>query len=520
MKLKLRTCLLLLILFFSVGLSRETAGAQTSKSATEVTKELQIGWNLGNQFDCWNPDKNATVTETSWGSPTVTKELIHEVKKAGFQAIRIPVTYYNHMDANDQIDSAWLKRVGEVTQWVLDENMYCIINVHHDTGSAGWLTADAATVDANTKRLSVMWEQIAHYFKNYDEKLIFEGYNEILNLQKKWNYAGESSYDAANRLNQTFVNTVRATGGNNATRFLKVNTYAASSAKEVMKHFVLPTDTVRDRLFVGINCYNGAGVPETFADIDACFTQKGIPVIISEFGRTNTNNEPARKAYVTQYLTFAQKYHIPCFWWDDSQTCASASWVRNYALMNRRTVTWYFPDLVQTLVSFAKNHTQDQPSDTANAGSNTLKPSSEPSQTPEAPSTDAASDKNTISVKPLRAASLSKASNWKSGNYTESAAAYRTRSSRYCTKDLYTCNGGEKLTYQNKDKSCRLAIRQLNKTKQVIQSSNLSSGKCIKLKKGTSYVVFVLYHRDDSGKKEHFKTIFAKDKISFTLKKA
>lgn len=504
MKQKLRTCLLLLILFFTVGLSRETAGAQTNKSATEVTQELQIGWNLGNQFDCWNPNKNATVTETSWGSPTVTKELIHKVKEAGFQAIRIPVTYYNHMDAKDQIDPAWLDRVGEVTKWVLDEGMYCIINVHHDTGHAGWLTADEATVDANTKRLSVLWKQIATYFKNYDEKLIFEGYNEILNLQKKWNYAGESSYDAANRLNQAFVDTVRATGGKNTARLLKVNTYAASSSKEVMKHFVLPNDSISDRLFVGINCFNSAGVAETFEGINECFTQKGIPVIISEFGATNKNNEAARKAYVTEYLTCAQKYQIPCFWWDDSQTCASASSVCNYALMNRRTTTWYFPDMIQTLMSFVKIE----------------EPSLGLPQTPTAPSTDATPDQNTASIKQLSTSSLRKVSNWKSGNYSESSADYRTRSSRYCTKCLYSCKGGEKLTYKNKDKSCQLAIRQLNKKKKVIQSSSLASGKSIKLKKDTRFVVFVLYYQDDSGKKDQFKKLFSKNKITFTLKKS
>ena len=208
-----RVVLGIITILFLVGSAENIYGEETAK---EVVDSIGMGWNLGNQLDCWNSNKNSSVDETAWGNPSVSKQLINEVHNAGFNSIRIPVTYYNHMDDEYNIDKKWLDQVAKIVQYVIDNDMYCIINVHHDTGSDGWLTADATTITQNKKRLAYMWKQIATYFKEYDGKLIFEGFNEILNTSKKWDYAGTTTYDATNQLNQTFVDTVRKSGGKNA----------------------------------------------------------------------------------------------------------------------------------------------------------------------------------------------------------------------------------------------------------------------------------------------------------------
>ena len=200
-----------------------------------------------------------------------------------------------------------------------------------------------------------LWTQIATHFKNYDNRLIYEGFNEVLNNDNKWSYAGQESYTAMNILNQAFVDAVRACGGYNETRCLIVNTYAASAEANVMNGFVLPQDSVTDRLIVGIHNYQTSGISKMFSTINDTFVSKGIPVIIGEFGIPNYKSMSERYTYIEDVISNAKNYGIPCLWWDDSQTCTDANSVKNYALINRRSLTWYFKDLADYMVEMAQS---------------------------------------------------------------------------------------------------------------------------------------------------------------------
>ena len=244
------------------------AQADDFETATQAVANMKVGWNLGNTLDAnsgsldnmwieaWT-DRSPSAYETAWGQPVTTREVIRMMKRAGFNAIRVPVTWWPHMEATfnsvtwnsqteslnpwdpdadpigTQIDEEWMARVQEVVDYVIDEGMYCILNVHHDTGtySTSWIKASMDNYYKKKDTFAAIWTQIANRFKDYDEKLIFEGYNEVLDPYNSWCYSslGMGSYnasvanDAYNAINsyaQLFVNTVRATGGNNAQRNL------------------------------------------------------------------------------------------------------------------------------------------------------------------------------------------------------------------------------------------------------------------------------------------------------------
>lgn len=276
MKINMKHLILLLLMGLCLAV---TASAGDFESAREAVKNMKVGWNLGNTLDgnsgdtlcMWQEaNKQRTVKdyETMWGQKVTEPELFKMMKEAGFNAIRVPVTWYPHMEAtfadvrgyNDpkqgwsytpwmpskddigtKIQEAWMKRVHEVVDYVVSQGMYCILNVHHDTGAANtaWLIADEAVYAAQRERFEAVWTQIAEEFRDYDEHLLFEGYNEMLDVKRSWCFASfaadggynqaiaTSAYNAINGYAQSFVNAVRATGGNNAQRNLVVCTYGA-----------------------------------------------------------------------------------------------------------------------------------------------------------------------------------------------------------------------------------------------------------------------------------------------------
>lgn len=183
--------------------------------------------------DCYT-DAALTVPEQyewAWGNAPADAQTICDIKDAGFDAVRLPVTWGQHCDSDMNIDSAWLARVREVVDEILANDMYCVLNVHHDT-NLGWLNADMSEVDY--QRFEKLWKSIANAFADYDEMLLFEGYNEINGKDSSgetiWGFyegrtaENQKDYDrciaAANRLNQLFVDTVRASGGRNVERVL------------------------------------------------------------------------------------------------------------------------------------------------------------------------------------------------------------------------------------------------------------------------------------------------------------
>lgn len=314
------------------------------ETAAECVANMRIGWNLGNSLDCtgvWISKSDSQNFETAWGNPVVTQELIHVVKESGFHAVRVPVTYLEKLDENGKVDEKWLARVKEVVDYVLAEDMYCIINVHHDTGGGeeAWLRADREMYESGmSEKYIYLWEQIADYFKDYDEKLLFEGFNEILDKNSSWGGSDQESYDTVNRLNQLFVDTVRKSGGNNAYRNIIVLTYGASSAASQVGGFLVPEDTAGNHLIAEVHIYDPArfcnGEDEIWDDADESaldkiferlnekiITAQRVPMIVGEFGsqdKFNTDAYTAERAeYASYFVTTAKKYSITCFWWDD-----------------------------------------------------------------------------------------------------------------------------------------------------------------------------------------------------------
>ena len=342
------------------------------ESAEEAVKNFGAGYNIGNTFDSCGTwlSSNASVKsfETAWGNPQVTEEYIKTLKKQGIGAIRLPVTWYLNMDKNNTIRKAWLDRVQEVVDWILDNDMYCIINVHHDTGTEGWIIASDSGYKNAKDKFGKIWEQVAERFKDYGDHLIFECMNETLNDADDWNATDAASRKAITKYQQLFIDKVRASGGNNATRNLVVSTYAASSNTTIINDFVLPKDTVEGHLIMEVHNYDPQGftwknatwtkMRDTWGtdqdkrDIDnfmktlsAKAKKLGVPVIIGEFGSQDKKNDKDRAAHAGYFVKSATDRGIRCFYWDDGG---------EYILINRSTNAILHSTILKALVDNAK----------------------------------------------------------------------------------------------------------------------------------------------------------------------
>lgn len=279
------------------------AEAADFETAKEAAKNMGVGWNLGNTLDAANWDGkdgwNWSATEDHekyWGQPVTKPELMKMMKEAGFGAIRVPVTWFQEMDQNGTVNAAFMKRVHEIVDYVIDNGMYCIINVHHDTGDHAlrWLVADGTKYNNVKSKYEYLWRQIANEFKDYDQHLLFEAYNEMLDDKNTWNEpAAQDGYDAINKYAKSFVTAVRGTGGNNKQRNLVVNTYSASSAPNAMKALELPESS--DHIIFQLHSYpNWLNETNAKKEIDNLFSNiktnllNRAPVIIGEYATFTT----------------------------------------------------------------------------------------------------------------------------------------------------------------------------------------------------------------------------------------
>ncbi len=356
-----------LILSFAVNASAVSKEFETAK---ESISKITAGWNLGNTLDAranWIAFGARTDTETCWGNPKATSDMIKAIKNAGFNAVRVPVTYYNHIDNDGNIDKSWLDRVEEVVNYVLSNDMYCIINVHHDTGDdkTCWLNAVDTDYDFMASRYENIWQQVSKRFKDYDGRLMFESFNEILDAKKSWGASTSTGYTAVNKLNQLFVDTIRASGGNNKKRNLVVNTYAASGSEASLSNFILPTDTVKNHLIIQVHNYT----PNTFTfkDVtwatptdkwDGTVSEKNtltkefdilkkysdkydVPIIIGEWGSVNKNNTEARARHAAFFASATTERGIKCFVWDDGG---------DMKLLDRQKCTFVYPEIIEAII--------------------------------------------------------------------------------------------------------------------------------------------------------------------------
>ena len=257
-------------------------------------KNVVMGWNLGNSLE-------AEGTETSWGNPATTADMIKSIKGEGFNAVRIPVRWGQHCDMSTMtIDEKWLSRVKEIVDWCLAEDMYVIINTHHDLWLEHYPT-NAKKAELNEK-LGKLWTNIATAFADYDGRLAFAGLNEV-NAEGNWGLTPtQENYDVTNSFNQTFVDAVRATGGNNALRNLVVQSYRCNPTMG-LTNLVVPTDPTPNRLSVEFHYYDPysycSGAAGSYNYWGIAFSDKGTV--------TPDGNE---KSLANFFLTIREK------WWE------------------------------------------------------------------------------------------------------------------------------------------------------------------------------------------------------------
>ena len=219
--------------------------------STELVKELKIGWNLGNTLDATGGGALLN-TEMSWGNPATKEDMFIAVKEAGFNIIRIPVSWGNHLgpEPDYTIHTVWLDRVNEVVDYAIENDLFVILNMHHEE----WHFPSYDNLDKAEAILTKVWSQIAERFKDYDEHLIFEGMNEprMKGTPQEWTGGNAEARDVINRLNRSFVDTIRNSEGNNPYRHLMIPTYAASSDPKTWKDFIIPED---DKIIVSIHTH-------------------------------------------------------------------------------------------------------------------------------------------------------------------------------------------------------------------------------------------------------------------------
>lgn len=340
-------------------------------NAQDIVDTMTIGISVGNSLDAFSGNNgvlhnDGLSTETVWGNPKVTQAYMDKIKEAGMDVIRIPVTWYNHVDPDTyEIDAAWLDRVHEVVDYACDEDTVVILNMHHDTGTDGWLKASDNNLSTKKEIYKALWTQIAESFSEYDYNLVFEGFNEMLNDENEWSNPKPRDVEIVNEYNQIFVDTVRATGGNNPERVLIVNTYCAGNSAKMVINFEIPTDTVEDRIIAEVHAYTpyyftAPEAPDvktwSHGDVDSVLryvhdmlSSKGVPVIVGEFGAVPKNNEDEILAYVEYYLNHANAYGIKCCWWDNGIP-------REFAIFDRNTGDPVKPELVEMLVNTARGN--------------------------------------------------------------------------------------------------------------------------------------------------------------------
>lgn len=331
-------------------------------TALEATRLMGNGINLGNTLEaCDNNVGIKTNTplsyETYWGQPKTTQAMIDGMKAAGFDTIRIPVAWMTnatHLYEGDYtIDAGYMDRVEEVVRYARKAGMYVIINDHWDGGWYGMFGSESAETRALAmEAYKGMWQQIAERFRDYSDYLIFESANEELGGRFDENsplYCSDSvvtyltddeRYALTNEINQTFVDVVRATGGNNATRFLLIAGYSTNIDQTCDDRFQMPKDTADSKLMVSVHYYDpwsycGAssaasatkwGKVSDYEYLDqqlakmTKFTEAGYGVVIGEYGALPGSDglKDNTLAYHTAFLDACTKYNLTNCLWDCS----------------------------------------------------------------------------------------------------------------------------------------------------------------------------------------------------------
>lgn len=370
----------------SFGIYANTQDSETSLkapdfkqlNATQLVSAMGAGWNLGNQLEAMSSE--GVPNETAWGNPKITPALIQSIKEAGFDSIRIPISYLKNIGSapNYTVDPAWLTRIKEVVDYAYSQEMYIIINMHGDgyhTVPGAWLFCDSSDQKTIKEKYQKVWQQIANIFVDYDDHLIFESMNE--EFDGSYGTPNTTYYSNLNTYNQIFVDTVRQTGGNNSARWLLVPGWNTNIDYTAGNYgFVIPTDTYRSstipssekRIAISVHYYSPWefcgdsnqtnitqwGATATNSDKKASwgqedylvsqfklmhnkFVTQGYPFVVGEYGSIDKTNDDStnniyRAIFAKTVCSTAKKYGGVPIYWDNGHNGSYG-----FGLINRTT---------------------------------------------------------------------------------------------------------------------------------------------------------------------------------------
>lgn len=348
----------------------------TGLDAFEITNLMTVGWNLGNCLDSNGPDITYDSTPAKaakyWGNEEPTKELFTAIKNAGFNTVRIPITWYQHIQYDESaqkyvINPDWLAYVKKTVDYANSQKMFVIINVHHED----WVNVPKFTDETYEKAAAItrdIWSQLAETFKYYDQHLIFEGFNEPrqtgLGSSVEWGTGDAVSRRYINNLLQVFVDTVRShEAATNKERLLMLTGYCASSDKASFNaieipenignyalsvhaylpyYFCMDTSDKANHTFPGKSGYGEdyqQAINNFFSALNTWKLYKKAPIIIGECGASDFNNTEDRVAWATYFFEKAKSSGITCVLWDNQNTYDGTG--EAYGLICRSTQTWF-----------------------------------------------------------------------------------------------------------------------------------------------------------------------------------
>ena len=332
-------------------------------SAINFVKQMKAGWNLGNTLDAYGAwiEKNSLASETCWGEPYTTKEIVSIGKQNGFKTIRISTTWYNHIiDDNYTIDGEWMRRVKQVVDWAIDDGYYVILDDHHSVREGlnkplkygeGYIIRNTPEDIAESKAfLEAIWKQIAAAFNNsYDEHLIFETMNEPRNPEDSHGHTWQpgltldwvdnskceeclADYEILNEYNQLCLDTIRASGGNNVNRFVMIPSLCTGKETPTHELFKLPQDTATDKLIITVHDYImgvsldliseeftdsiKSEIDSTYQALNEKFISKGVPVVVGEAGALRKIALTERVKWITYFGSVAKNYGMSIVYWE------------------------------------------------------------------------------------------------------------------------------------------------------------------------------------------------------------
>lgn len=352
--------------FTACGDSVQAAGEMRDISSMELVRDMGLGWNLGDTLDVCQADRDGDgivnehvgegekVDETLWGNPSATRELFTALKEDGINSVRIPVTWRDHIDEKGNIDKEWLDRVQEVVDYAYSQDMYVILNVHHDGGGdpkfGAWIIEGAKNDKQNTfEKYKRLWTQIAERFESYGDKLVFESMNEV-------GFDGLSereAFDLLNELNQTFVDLIRKNGGNNGKRHLLIAGYWTDIEKSCKPLYKMPDDPENRCIlsvhyytpweFCTTNIHNTWGtdaeikqMEDLYGKLKTTFIDKGVPVIVGEYAASG-NDKASCVLFIEKMTRLCGEYGIAPFYWD------------NGGQVDRNTYEWRTPEFLEAM---------------------------------------------------------------------------------------------------------------------------------------------------------------------------